>query len=125
MSALQAAKKAYSSASNPIATPSGTEYEVFGRITRSLQSLTDDTPADFARMVATLHENRRLWTLLATNVADKDNALPQSLRAQIFYLAEFTLHQTSKILTGDASVSTLVDINSAVMKGLRTSQSQK
>jgi flagellar protein FlaF len=44
--------------------------------------------------------------------------LPRALRAQIFYLAEFTRQHTSKVLRGDAEVTPLIDINTAIMQGL-------
>ena len=69
--------------------------------------------------MSTLHENRRLWVLFAGDVASKDNLLPDTLRAQLFYLAEFTLQHTSKVLDGTASVDVLIEINTAVMRGLR------
>ena len=56
---------------------------------------------------------------MATQVADAKNALPQGLRAQIFYLAEFTLQHSRKALSGGASVRPLIEINTAVMRGLR------
>ena len=45
--------------------------------------------SDYSAFVAALHENRRIWTLFATSVAQNDNGLPPELRARIFYLAEF------------------------------------
>ncbi len=78
-----------------------------------------EKPLDFSALVQALHENRELWTLLATDVADKDNKLPAQLRAQIFYLAEFTNHHTRQVLAQDATADVLVEINTAVMRGLR------
>ena len=73
----------------------------------------------FADMAAALHENRRLWILLATSVADPDNELPQALRAQIFYLAEFTMQHSQKVLEGKATADVLIEINTSMMRGLR------
>ncbi len=117
MNALNLARNAYASTAAPIRTHRGTEYDAFSKITHKLRSL--DPKNDHAAMVTALHENRQLWTLLAVDVADANNQLPQSLRAQIFYLAEFTDHQTSQILAGRASAAALVEINMAVMAGLR------
>lgn len=75
--------------------------------------------AGFADLAAAIHENRRLWTLLATSVADSDNELPQTLRAQIFYLAEFTMLHSQKVLDGKATADVLIEINTSVMRGLR------
>jgi len=114
---LQQARTAYASSAAPIRTESGTEYDAFARVTHRLKTLNPKT--EFGAFVRALHENRQLWTLLAIDVADSANQLPQALRAQIFYLAEFTAKHTSDILSNGASHDPLVDINTAIMRGLR------
>jgi len=111
------AQTAYTSSATPIRTDRGKEYEVFSQITRRLKNA--DPTSNYRAHVNALHENRQLWTLLAVDVADADNRLPNQVRAQIFYLAEFTLLHTSKVLAGEANVSALVDVNTAMMRGLR------
>jgi len=111
------AHAAYTSFSAPIRTNRSTEYDIFARITQRLRK--SDPKKDYAAMVGALHENRQLWTLLAVDVADAENALPQQLRAQIFYLAEFTLAHTSKILAGEGGIEDLIDVNTTIMRGLR------
>ncbi|HHX91755.1 MAG TPA: flagellar biosynthesis regulator FlhF, partial [Paracoccus sp.] len=66
-----------------------------------------------------MHDNRRLWSAFATDLADSDNQYPRDLRARLFYLAEFVNQHTEKALSGDAPAGVLVDINLAVMRGLR------
>ncbi|MGH1330248.1 MAG: flagellar biosynthesis regulator FlaF [Paracoccaceae bacterium] len=122
MNALNMARMAYSSTNKgaaPIRTPRGTEFDVIARITSQLKATAADPKRDYAAFVRALHENRRLWTLFATDLADSDNALPQALRAQLFYLAEFTLQHTSKILNGSATADVLIEINTSVMRGLQ------
>mgnify|MGYP000311731850 CR=1 FL=1 len=53
------------------------------------------------------------------DVASPGNALPSQLRAQIFYLFEFTQHHTRKVMDGEARADAVTDINTAVMRGLR------
>jgi flagellar protein FlaF len=101
-----------------VKTERGTEHAAFERVTAQL-SRANRADASVALKASALHDNRRLWTLMASNVADSANALPQTLRAQIFYLAEFTLQHSRKALSGDASLTPLIDINTAVMRGLR------
>ena len=57
--------------------------------------------------------------LTAADVADRANGLPQDLRARIFYLAEFTDQHSSKVLSGKGKADVLVEINAAIMRGLR------
>lgn len=98
-----------------------TEYRAFAEATRRLcaaDAATEDT-GGFAALAEALHDNLRLWTLLAADVASEENELPPQLRARIFYLAEFTRVHSTKVLSGEAEVRPLIDINTAIMKGLR------
>lgn len=123
MNALEMARTAYSSTSPqaaPIRSARDIEYEVLGRITYRLRDAAHHKSRDYLAFVEALHDNRRLWTLLATDLADPSNSLPDQLRAQLFYLAEFTFQHSSKILAGTASADPLIDINAAVMRGLQS-----
>lgn len=122
MNALQQAQTAYASpaAAGRVRTQQDTEYDALARVSHKLYAAIKAGKKGFPDLVAALHDNRKLWTILATDVADTSNALPQSLRAQLFYLAEFTQVHTSKVLRKEADAGVLVEINSAVMKGLRT-----
>jgi len=117
VNATTLAQTAYASSAAPIRTDRGTEYDVFARITLRLKKT--DPAKNYVGFVEALHENRKLWTLLAVDVADKNNGLSKQLRAQIFYLAEFTLQHTSKVLAGNVGPEALIDVNTAVMRGLR------
>lgn len=105
-------------------TPRDLEYEVFARVTgrlRRAQALVG--AAAMPERIAALDENRRLWTLLALDLAHPDNAYPRDLRARLLYLADFSLRTGDRILGGeDASgdlVEALVEINTMVMRGLQ------
>ncbi|SEQ71066.1 flagellar biosynthesis regulator FlaF [Thalassovita taeanensis] len=113
------AQRAYSQPSAPIRTPRGVEYEAFARITRRLASTARLGKSGFGALANALHDNRKLWTILATDVAGAENELPQDLRARIFYLAEFTQAHSRKVLSEGASVDALIEINASVMRGLR------
>ncbi|WP_231388514.1 flagellar biosynthesis regulator FlaF [Pseudooceanicola algae] len=112
--------RAYGQASTPTRTPRGTEYEVFARVTRRLVTAARlDQTTGFPELARAIYENRRLWILLAADVADNGNTLPEQLRAQIFYLSEFTQAHSQKVLTGKAGLRPLIEINTAIMRGLR------
>jgi len=111
------AQTAYSASATPVRTQRGTEYAAFQKVTARLNQVRrDDAP--MTDRAAALHDNRKLWTILASDLADSDNGLPQALRAQLFYLAEFSLLQSRKGLDDVAALDALVDINTAVMRGL-------
>lgn len=113
------ARSGYSAAARPIRTPRSAEYEAFAMITSRLRAGIKAGRIGFAALAMALHDNRTLWTILASDVAETGNGLTPDLRARIFYLAEFTNQHTSKVLAGKASAETLIEINSAVMGGLR------
>lgn len=115
MFANSMAQSAYSAATTELSAPRTAEYDAFARITRALKRADD-----LSARVSALHDNRRLWNVLAADVADSDNALPDSLRARIFYLAEFTRQHTTRVLHSEANADVLVEINTAIMKGLRS-----
>jgi flagellar protein FlaF len=99
--------------------PRATEYDAFARVTQELTRRKDGEARGFASLATALAENQRLWSVLAEDVALPSNGLPPRLREGIFYLYQFTRQHSRKVLDGSGSVDVLVDINTAMMKGLR------
>ena len=112
------AQNAYSSSSPHTSTPRGIEFKLFVRVTRQLASAESATKNRFAELARAVYENERLWAALACDVAEEGNGLPAELRSKIFYLYEFTRHHGRKVLQGAATPEVLVEINTAVMRGL-------
>ncbi len=112
------AKTAYSTPQAALRTPRSIEADLFAKVTARLRNAQTNGTASFAALASAVHENRKLWTMLAADVAEDDNGLPAPLRAQIFYLAEFTQHHSSKVLTGAENVEVLIEINTAILRGL-------
>lgn len=119
MTAHSLAQRAYGQTAAPTRTARGTEYEVMARITHRLIAAAKQGRKGFSQLCQAIHDNRQMWTILASDVADSRNPLPEELRARIFYLAEFTHDHSSRVLRREATVAALVEINSAVMRGLR------
>ena len=113
------ANSAYNTSVRSIGSERGLEYQVFSQVTRDLAAVRNDAHDYHASLAAALHKNMKLWTFLAGEVAIEANKLPAQLRAGIFYLAEFTRHQTPKIRAGEADPDVLVEINTMMMRGLR------
>lgn len=111
------AQTAYAVSATPVRTERGTEYAAFQKVTARLNQARRDGTS-MAERADVLHENRKLWTILASDLADGANGLPQSLRAQLFYLAEFSLLQSRKALRDADALAALVEINTSVMRGL-------
>ena len=120
MNALDQARSAYAATAAPIRTDRANEFDAFSRVTYDLRTAWDRRDTEYPALVAAIDRNRRLWSVLATGVADQANALPRDLRARLFYLAEFTMSHSRDVLRGRGDVGPLIDVNIAVMRGLRS-----
>ncbi len=96
------------------------EYETFARVTKRLRDAAITAKTHFPKLAEALSDNQRLWTALVVDIADKENELPDILKARILYLEEFTRVHSRKILTEKASVAPLLEINIAIMRGLKS-----
>lgn len=114
-----AARAGYARPEAPQKTPRSLEYDLLARVTQRLSSAWSGRREHYVPLVAALEENQRIWSTLACDVADPSNTLPAKLRAQLFYLYEFTAQHSRAVREDKASVEVLVDINTAVMRGLR------
>lgn len=115
------AQTAYFNAKTPIKTERSIEYQIFSKVTHQLKTSSPETLAGFKELAKAVQINRKLWNILAVDVSDSQNKLPQNLRAQIFYLAEFTEIHSQKVLSGSETVDALVSVNTSIMRGLRNS----
>jgi len=115
---IDQARHAYAPQTSPLRTGRSTEHQLFSEITTRLKQTSARLPSGFAAFAEAVHANRAVWTHLAIQVADKDNDLSPDLRARIFYLAEFTAFHSQKILRGKAGIAPLIEINTAIMRGL-------
>jgi len=117
------AQSGYENSTKSINSDSGMEYQVFARVTRDLSSIRIGAPDYHAKMAAALNRNMKLWSILAVEVANENNELPPQLRSNLFHLAEFTRHHTSKVYAGEAELKILIEVNTMIMRGLRTQPS--
>ncbi|MFQ5564973.1 MAG: flagellar biosynthesis regulator FlaF, partial [Paracoccaceae bacterium] len=105
-------------ATRAMGTPRNVEYQVFSQVTGRLnRASTEGRP--FSELAMALHENLRLWTIIAIDVTSAENGLPVPLRAQLADLSKFTRSHTLKVLRQEADPGVLIEINTAVMRGLR------
>lgn len=117
--ATNIARAAYGRREAPVRTARSHEYDLLARCTQQLAMAWTRRKEDFPSLAVALSENLQLWSALAADVAESGNGLPAPLRAQLFYLYEFTAGHTRSVLDQRGSVEVLVDINTAVMRGLR------
>jgi flagellar biosynthesis activator protein FlaF len=110
--------QAYQSAAQRAESPRGVEYRLFAEVTRSLMDFDRMDPAEVGKRMEALEWNRRMWATLAGDCAAPDNKLPDALRANIISLYLFVERHTPKVWSGEEPVSTLVEVNRAIMQGL-------
>lgn len=102
---------------NAVRTERDTEYDAFSRITFSLRkAAAADDAIDVIRAV---HKNSELWTILAHDLAQPTNGLPDEVKAGLLSLAQFSLRHGRAVMQGSARPEALIDVNMAIMKGLR------
>lgn len=111
--------RAYSDARAPVRDARGSEYQVIAAITHRMHTLDPKNPVTYPRFIEVLHENRKLWDVISTDVAFDTNKLPVPVKAQLFYLAEFVRFHTNRVIHENESHQVLIDINASVMQGLR------
>lgn len=119
MNALSQAQRAYSSASAPTRTARGIEYEIIARITTRIRTAEAEGASGFSALAQALADNRKLWGIFVTEMASKTNPFPAELKSRIVYLAKFTNDHTSKVLARQATAAPLLDVNTAILRGLR------
>jgi flagellar protein FlaF len=119
VSAAQSAQRAYARKEAPSRTPRTLEYELLAQSTQRLLSAWTGRKHNYSALASALNENLNIWSTLAADVADPGNGLPPALRARLFYIYQFTEKHSRDVLSKDASVEVLADINTAVMRGLR------
>ena len=119
MNGLSIAERGYLGSMETTRSERRSEYEVIARITRKLRDAARAQKTDYPGFVEALDLNRQLWQIFAIDVADDQNPLPQELRARIFYLAEFTETHTRKVLRDKVSIMPLLEVNMAVLRGLK------
>ncbi|MFV0384687.1 flagellar biosynthesis regulator FlaF [Paracoccus sp. (in: a-proteobacteria)] len=106
----------YSYGARALRSDRDTEYDVFSRVTRMMRQAG---PMGGADEILAVHKNTELWTILAADLAETGNALPDEVKAGLLSLANFSIRHGRAVMSGKATIQPLIDINLSVMKGLR------
>ena len=111
--------EAYRKVQTQAVDPRNAEYLAFSNSTAGLIEAEAQGRADLGKLARALDANRRLWSVLATDCANGDNALPAPTRAAIISLSRFVDRQSRAVLRSREEISPLIDINRMIMNGLR------
>lgn len=94
------------------------EYDTIAAITSRLKK-AGEQPDNYTAYVEALDSNRRMWGVIATSMLDPQNTYPNSLKSKLYYLFEFTSSYSQNALNEKSSLDVLIDINKAVLRGLK------
>jgi flagellar biosynthesis activator protein FlaF len=95
------------------------EARLFAEITAALVRGRRAGKPGFRELATALHRNRALWDALLADISHDANALPTPLKAQLIRLGHFVREFTGRVLKGEAEVDALIDVNNAILEGLR------
>ena len=110
--------QAYKTAATRAETPREMEYRLFGQVTRALMHASTLDRSEIAARIDALDWNRRMWSALATDCSDPDNAMTPALKAQIISISLFVSRHSSVVMRGEDNFDALIDINKMIMQGL-------
>ncbi|MGB3721384.1 MAG: flagellar biosynthesis regulator FlaF [Pacificimonas sp.] len=108
---------AYAQARSAAESPRASEYRLMAEVTGAL-ALAQTQAMRGEALVQALDANRRLWSALAFDCSQEDNALPQNLRAQIISLGLWVSRYASEVARGTGDIDDLIAVNRSVMEGL-------
>jgi flagellar protein FlaF len=117
VTALEKAHAAYGASIRVTRSARDTEFDVLARVTKRLRAASGPD-APFPELASAIHDNRALWSLFALDLALPTNGLPRELRDRLLSLARFVDDHSSRVLRNAATAAVLIDINTAVMRGL-------
>ncbi|WOR14489.1 flagellar biosynthesis regulator FlaF [Hyphomonas sp. FCG-A18] len=113
------ARQAYGQVQHRTAGPKEIEHAVFEQITEALQDVAK-TEAPVPNVYAdAVSRNMELWTILAADLMSDANALPLETKQGLLGLSEFVRRTSMTLLTEGGDVTDLIDVNIAIMRGLR------
>jgi len=113
----RAAAAAYGNAGSALKTQREIEAETLRRSIVALQKAAAE-PRITPNVIHTLHDNRRMWLLFASDMALPENRHPPELKAKLLSLTNFVIEQTAKVIAGEARPDTLIEINKTMWRAL-------
>lgn len=110
--------KAYGEVAQRTAGDKEIEYALFQQITDALESIIDPRTRSPSAWADAISRNQQLWTIIATDLLQPGNTLPDDLKRSLLFLSEFVRQSSMRILAGEESISDLIEVNRTVMAGL-------
>ena len=112
------AYKAYGQVQQRTGSDKGIEHALFVQITEALETVASTESPDASAKADAIYRNQQLWTLLATDLMNPANALPDELKANLLQLSKFVQKSSMQILSGDGDIADLIEVNKPIIAGL-------
>ncbi|MEE8393621.1 MAG: flagellar biosynthesis regulator FlaF, partial [Rhodospirillales bacterium] len=96
------------------------QAQAFAKAARLLDEARTSEIGDIAAYAQALSFNRTLWTVLQADLADRDNPLPDDLKAQLMSLSIFVDRRTieAQAYPDQTRLTALIDIDRDMAAGL-------
>ena len=108
---------AYATAQKAAEAPRDLEIRAIAHVTRQM-SEANKPGADTMSRIRALNANSRLWGLLAQDLSNPDNPLPETLKARYISLGMFARRRSLQAMTDQSDFSTLIQLNTDVLEAL-------
>ena len=110
--------KAYGDVARRTASEREIEFALFQQITEALESVKNPQTRSLSDWADALSRNQQLWTIIATDLLQPGNALPDDLKRSLLFLSDYVRQTSLKVLEGEESIPDLIEVNKTVMAGL-------
>lgn len=100
------------------------ESRAFIKAASTLNQIKEHWDTDQGQLMDALDKNRRLWTVIASAMQEKDCPQPPEVRNNILNLALFVFRRTMDVISEPKpeSLNILISINMNIAKGLADNQ---
>jgi len=109
------AYKAYGDITKRTSSDRQLEQALFLQITEALESAAEAGPKEFLGWVDAIHRNLQLWTVLATDLLNPNNPLPDDLKGRLISIFQFVRRHSHTLLGGQGDIADLIEINRNIM----------
>jgi len=121
MDQKQNALRGYGQVKRQTASDKHIELQLFSSVTARLRAQANKNSTKLNSVMAeAVLDNAKLWNILFCDLINPENKLPLDLKTNLISLAEFTQGHTQRVLRGEAGISVLIEVNMAIIEGLKT-----
>ena len=116
----QNAAQAYSNTTRAFQDPRELEATLLLKAAAQLQDIRENWEKKEENLENALYYNRKLWTILASSMAESENELPKPIKDNVASLGVFVMSHTLTVLANPEArkLDALITINREIAAGL-------